>query len=75
MTNKSIHFQMFTESKYLIDITTSCSNTEETRIMIDVQNVQKAYNLCQISNIGLVRFKNNPADAYTKVKGMLYCKI
>ena len=58
---------MFADSKILFDVITKCFQTQEKRLMIDLQAVRDAY-LCQeISNIGFVRGPNNPADGMTKL--------
>lgn len=68
MTNRCISLQIFINSKSLFDVITKFSNTEEEQLIIDTQSVGKAYGLCKISNIGLIRSEKYPADAFTKVK-------
>ena len=46
---------------------TKCSQTQEKRLMIDVQAVKDACQCHEISNIGFVRGTNNPVDGMTKV--------
>lgn len=67
MLNRRIPLQMFTDSKSLFDVITKCSITAEKRLMIDITSVRNAFNAHEISNVGLVRSENNPADAFTKV--------
>jgi hypothetical protein len=42
-------------------------NTTEKRLVIDLKAVRNVYDEQEISNVGFVRTKFNPADALTKV--------
>lgn len=71
ITNRHISFQMFPDSVSLFDTITECSNTEEKRLNIYIQRVEKVYDLGRISKTGIVRSKNTPADALNNVKAKL----
>ncbi len=62
-----VHLKMCTYSESLFDVITKCSQTQEKRLMIDLQAVRDAYQCLEISNIGFVRGPNNPADGMTKL--------
>ncbi len=57
---------MYTDSNSLFDVITKCSQTQERRLMIDLQAVRDAYKTHEISNVGFIRGPNNPADGMTK---------
>ena len=57
---------MFTDSKSLFDVITKSSQTQERRLMIDLQAVRNAYTTHEISNVGFLRSEENPADGMTK---------
>lgn len=57
---------MLTDSKGLFDVITKHSMTSERRLMIDLLAARQAYARMEISDIGLGRTHNNPADAFTK---------
>ncbi len=58
---------MFTDSEILLDVIIKCSQTQEKRLMIDLQVVRDAYQCHEILSIGFVRGPNNPADGMTKL--------
>ncbi len=58
--------EIYTDSKGLFDVITKCSQTQERRIMIDLQAVQGAYKSHETSNVSFIRGPNNPADGMTK---------
>ncbi len=57
----------FTASKSLFDVIKKCSNTQESRLMIDVQAVRDAYAVYDISNMGFILGPNNPAEDVTEI--------
>ncbi len=57
-------FSIFTDSKILFDYITKCSQTQERRLMIDLQAVCDAYAVHDISNVSFVRGPNDPAFHY-----------
>lgn len=65
---RRVPLMMFTDSKSLFDVFTKCSQTKERRLMIDLQAVRDAYSRHQITNIGHVCGRNNPADEMTKIE-------
>lgn len=67
ITGKCIPLTMLTDSKSLFDVIAKCSTILERRLMIDISVVRQAYDREEISNVGFVRTKDNPADAFTKV--------
>jgi hypothetical protein len=62
-----IPLTILTDSKSLFDVITKSSSTFERRLMIDITAVRSAYNDQELSIVGLVRTKYNPADAFTKL--------
>lgn len=68
---KLILLQIRTDSKQMFDVITKASSTTERRLMIDIAAARQAYELEEISNIGLVRSEHNIADGLTKPK---FCK-
>lgn len=62
---RRIPLKMFTDPKRLFDVITKCSQTQERRIMIDLQTVRDAYSSQEISDVGFVRGSSNPADGMT----------
>ena len=64
---RRIPFNMFTDSKSLFDVITQCSHTQGRMLMIDLQSVRNAYATHEISNVGFIRGRNNPADGLTKI--------
>lgn len=63
-----IPLMMFSDSLQLFDVITRVSRTTEKQQMIDVVSAREAYNNFDISNVGLVADKENPADGLTKPK-------
>lgn len=63
---REIPLMMFTDSKQLFDVITKATYPTERRLMIDIAAVRESYNSFDISNIGLVAGKDNPADSFTK---------
>ena len=61
-----IPVMMFTDSKQLFDVITRASHTTAKRLMIEIMAAREAYNRYEISNLGLVSGKSNPADGLTK---------
>jgi Reverse transcriptase (RNA-dependent DNA polymerase) len=67
LLNQRVPLTILTDSKSLFDVITKSSSTSERRLMIDITAVREAYFKQEISDVGFVRTKNNPADAFTKV--------
>lgn len=65
--DRLIPLEMHTDSKSLFDVRTKCSQTQERRLVIDLQAVRNAYALQEISNVGFIRRPENPADGLTKI--------
>ena len=57
---------MYTDSKSLFDIITKCSQTQQRRLLSNLQAIRYAYKTHEISNVGFIRSPNNPADGMTK---------
>ena len=57
---------MYTDSKSLFDVITKCSQTQERRLIIDLQAVRDAYKTHETSNVGFIHGPNNPADGMIK---------
>ena len=57
---------MYTDSKSIFDVITKCSHTQKRRRRIHLQAVRDAYKTHGISNVGLIRGPNNPADGMEK---------
>jgi hypothetical protein len=53
-------------------VITKSSTTSERRLMIDITAVRNAYNAQELSDVGFVRTKYNPADAFTKLG---FCEV
>ena len=64
---RHIPLTMLTDSKSLFNVITKCSSTSEKRLMIDICALREAYASQEISDVGFIATKNNPADAFTKV--------
>ena len=57
---------MFAESKQLFNFITRASHTTEKRVMVEIMAGREAYNSYEISNVGIVFRKSNPAVGLTK---------
>ncbi len=66
LLDRSIPFEMYTDSKSLFDVMSKCSRTQGRGLMIDLQAVRDAYKSHEISNVGFIRGPENPADGMTK---------
>lgn len=64
---KKLSLSIFTDSKCLFDVITKHTTTTEKRLMIDIKAVREAYERMEISDVGWIRSKDNPADALTKL--------
>ena len=71
MTKQNVPITMLSDSKSLFDVITKSTCTSEKRLMIDISAVREAYGKQEISDVGFVTTKNNPADAFTKIT---YCE-
>ncbi len=67
LLDRRVSLYIFTDSKRLFDVTAKCFHTQERRLMIDLQAVLDAYAVHEISNIGFICGRNNPADGLTKI--------
>ena len=67
MLCQKIPLTILTDSKSLFDVITKSSTTSERRLMIDITAVRNAYNDQELSDVGFIRTKYNPADAFTKL--------
>ena len=67
MLCQKIPLTILTDSNSLFDVITKSSTTSERRLMIDITAVRNAYNDQELSDVGFVRTKYNPADAFTKL--------
>lgn len=63
---RSIHVQLLTDSKCLFDVISKGSRTSEKRVMLDIAAAKEGFKDRLISDIGLVRSKENIADGFTK---------
>ncbi len=64
--NQKISLTMFTDSKQLFDVLTTAAHTTEKRLMVEIMAAREAYNRFEISNVGLVSGRSNPARGLTK---------
>ncbi len=55
------------DPKSLSDVITKCFQTQERRVMIDLQAFLDAYAVNDISNVGFIRGLNNPAYGPAKI--------
>lgn len=69
MLGSELPLDILTESKQLFDAMTKGQQTTENLLMIDISAVRQAYRKFEISQVGLVSTRHNPADGLTKVKG------
>jgi Reverse transcriptase (RNA-dependent DNA polymerase) len=67
MLRQAVPLTILTDSKSLFDVITKSSTISERRLMIDITAVRNAYNAQELSDVGFVRTKYNPADAFTKL--------
>jgi hypothetical protein len=67
MLRQAVPLAILTDSKCLFDVITKASSISERRLMIDITEVRNSYNAQEPSDIGFVRTKYNPADAFTKL--------
>lgn len=63
-----IPLDIFTDSKSFFEVTTKCPSTEEKHLMIDTQNVRKAFEVEAICHIGLTRSEHNPCVSFPETK-------
>lgn len=63
-----MRLHMLTDPKTLFNVITKSSNAKEKRLKIDIHSVGKVHDLERISNIGLRKSGNNPANAFTMVR-------
>ena len=66
--HRHVPITMLTDSKCLFDIITKSSTTNGKRLMIDLDVINEAYRLHEISTIGHIGSKQNPADCLTKIQ-------
>ena len=64
--DRTVPLEIYTNSRSLFDLLNKCSQTQERRLMIDLQGVWDAYKSQDISNFGFIRGPNNPADGMTR---------
>lgn len=64
--SRHIPLAMFTDSKSLFDAITKGSQTQEKRLMIDLEAVRDAYGSQEMSNVRFLQVPDNPADGPTK---------
>ncbi len=62
-----VSLSISTGSKGFLDVIKKCSETQQQRLIIDLQAVRDAYAVHGISKIGFIRGPNNPADGLTKI--------
>ena len=63
-----IPLSMFTDSESLFKVIIKSSTTTEKKLIIDVKAAPGAYDRAEISDIGWICSKDNPADGLTKAK-------
>jgi hypothetical protein len=61
-----IDLVIFTDNKGIFDTITKRTSVTEKRVMIELAVLREAYEKGEISNMGFILSKNNPADALTK---------
>jgi hypothetical protein len=64
---QTIPLTILTDSKSLFDVISKSSSTFERRLMIGITAVSNAYNDQELSDVGFVRTKYDPADAFAKL--------
>ena len=62
-----VPIKMLTDLKQMFDVITKASQTTEKRLLIDIAATREAYNLHEISNVGLVLLGENIADGLIKI--------
>jgi hypothetical protein len=67
MLRQKVPLTILTDSKSLFDVIIKSSTTSKRRLMIDITAVRNAYNDQELSDVGFVRTKYNPADSFTKI--------
>jgi hypothetical protein len=64
----SVELVLFTDNKGVFDTITKRTAVTEKRVMIELAVLREAYEKKEISNMGFILSRYNPADALTKKK-------
>ncbi len=66
IVDRTVPLEIYADSISLFDVITECLQTQERRLMIDLQAARDAYKSHEIWEVGFIRGSNKPADGMTK---------